>query len=457
MKLHSKSPKNITKLAFIFVLFGFIISCTKDSEEGYSVPTKEYSSDVLLNYIDFVCKTARVTEGFFPPQAARAYGYIGLANYEAVVHGIDPTKSMRNQLNGFSSIDLPVPDLQLTYNWAIASNAALARMTSYMFEKKISQNRFDFLKAMEVDAHTKFAQSEHPEVAERSRQFGYQIAEAIYNYSQNDGGHESYLNPFQLPYEMPQGESDWVPTGADPSPLSPRWGYNRPFMDINIAWSQPPAHVAFSTDVDSEFYKEAMVVYNQVSNNTNEQEEIAKYWADDPFATCTPAGHSFNILAQLLAEEKCSLEKASVAICRMAIAQNDAFICCWKGKYDYNLLRPYTYIRRYIDPGFNTVIGTPPFPAYTSGHSSEIGAADRILTMLFTNGSGDYLFTDYSQLQFGFNARNFKNFSEMADECANSRLYGGIHFPMDNSRGLQIGRAIGDNVNRRLSWPKDIR
>ena len=91
--------------------------------------------------------------------------------------------------------------------------------------------------------------------------------------------------------------------------------------------------------------------------------------------------------------------------------------------------------------------------SYTSGHSCEIGAGSRILTDLFTNGNGDYQFTDYSQLQHGFVARSFSNFETMAEECANSRLYGGIHYPMDNSKGLQTGRAIGDNVNNLIQWP----
>lgn len=205
------------------------------------------------------------------------------------------------------------------------------------------------------------------------------------------------------------------------------------------------------------FFNEAMEVYGTVTNNTPEQIEIAKYWADDPFMTCTPAGHTFNILTQVMREERISLAKAAMSYARMCIAENDAFIACWKGKYDYFLIRPVTYIKRYIDPNFNTVIGTPPFPAYTSGHSCEIGAGSRILTDLFTDGSGNYLFTDYSQLQFGFKARNFSNFNDMAEECANSRLYGGIHFPMDNSKGLQVGKAIGDNVNKSILWPRFVR
>ncbi|MBL0102275.1 MAG: hypothetical protein IPP49_21410 [Saprospiraceae bacterium] len=67
----------------------------------------------------------------------------------------------------------------------------------------------------------------------------------------------------------------------------------------------------------------------------------------------------------------------------MGIAENDAFIACWKGKYEHLLLRPVTYINRHIDPSWKTILNTPPFPAYTSGHSCEMGAGSRVLSSLF--------------------------------------------------------------------------
>jgi hypothetical protein len=249
----------------------------------------------------------------------------------------------------------------------------------------------------------------------------------------------------------------WVPTSAVTTPVSPYWGANRPFIQADITNTQSGAPLAFSSGTSSSFYKEAMDVYNQVKNNTLDQVEITKYWADDPFNTCTPTGHTFNIMIQLLQEGKATLEKSSVAFARLAIAENDAFISCWKGKYKYSLIRPVSYIKKYIDPAFATVIGTPAFPAYTSGHSCEMGAGSRIFTDMFTDGSGNYSFTDYSQLQYGFPARNYSNFAAMAEECAASRFYGGIHYQMDNVKGLQTGRAIGDNVNHMLLWPQDIK
>jgi len=447
--------RKLSYLSIIILLF-FVSSCTRDADIQNSKYTDNYKADFLLAYYDHICKTAKTTEGFFPPQTARAYGYIGIAGYEAVVYGIEGATSLQNQLNGFSSYLLPEVVSGQKYNWAIASNAATARIFKYMFDKNLSTVNRIKLDSIETATHSTLSENEDISIVTRSQDFGYQVAEVVYAYSKTDGGHESYLDPFQLPFSVPADPYCWVPTGAVLTPLSPRWGKNRPFLLSNIDKVQPPIHMPFSTEPSSEFYKEAMVVYNTVKNNNSEQVEIAKYWADDPFSTCTPAGHTFNILAQILKEERATLAKSSMAFAKMCLAENDAFVSCWKGKYDYVLIRPVSYIKRYIDPNFKTVIGTPPFPAYTSGHSCEIGAGSRILTSLFTNGSGDYPFTDYSQLQFGFFARSYSNFNEMADECANSRLYGGIHYPIDNSKGLQVGKAIGDNINKELEWPRII-
>ncbi|MFZ1704975.1 MAG: vanadium-dependent haloperoxidase [Saprospiraceae bacterium] len=448
------------KHRLLFILLCFVLfttSCTDDNNHQESLETAQYQPDYLIAHFEQLCHLIKDTDGFFPPQAARVYGYVGLANYEAVVHGIKGAISMQSQLNGFSSVTLPKPEKDQVYNWAIASNAATAKMMRHMFEKRLNASITFKIDSVENTNNILLSFGHSQDVVDRSKIFGQQIADAIFEYSKTDGGHESYLDPFQLPFSGPTDEFCWIPTNATLTPLSPKWGKNRPFLTQNITHTHPGPPVAFSTDPNSEFYKEAMVVYNQVKNNTTEEIAIANYWADDPYKTCTPAGHTFNILLQLLKDEKVSLAKASVGIAKMSIAENDAFIACWKTKYEYFLLRPVTYIQKYIDPTFTTVLGSPPFPTYTSGHSCEVGAGSRILISLFTDGSGDYQFTDYSQLHHGYNARSFSSFTEMANECANSRLYGGIHYPMDNSKGLHTGRAVGDNVNNLIQWPVFVR
>lgn len=457
MKISTKLCKILFSIVLLIALFA---SCKKDDVAAPLIvakATNAYSGEQVRGYFSLLCTISQTTPGFFPPQVSRAYGYIGITNYEAVVNGISGAQSLSGQLNGLTNSDLPKVSAGLSYNWAISSNAAIADMMRKMFADKISSINSARIDSIELSNLTSLSRGENNEVISRSVQFGKDISGSIYKYSTTDGGDKSYMDPFQLPFPLPIDTFCWVPTGAAQHPISPNWGSNRPFLSVNVSNTQPSAPIDFSIVPGSAFYKEAMDMYTQVKSNTADQVEITRYWADDPFNTCTPTGHTFNIMTQLLEENRATLEKTSVAYARLAIAENDAFISCWKGKYKYFLIRPVSYIKKYIDASFSTVIGTPPFPAYTSGHSCEMGAGSRVMISLFTDGSGNYQFTDYSQLRYGFAARNFSNFNEMADECAKSRFYGGLHYNMDNTRGLQVGRAIGDNVNKMINWPHNIK
>jgi hypothetical protein len=451
------------RLSLFILLALFLASCQNEDENDDPINTtvsakaKTYEGEFLQDYITLTCKVAQTTDGFFPTQAARAYGYIGVTAYESVVYGIDPAYRMEGQLDGMSEGSIPDPDSELKYNWAISCNAATAEIMRLMFNLNLSDENRNEIDAMEADNLANLSVGEAQDVIDRSIAYGNSVAEAIYDASMTDGGHESYLDPFQLPYTVEVDDYCWAPTDNTLQPLSPYWMENRSFISGIVNSSQPGAHVPFSTDPASEFYGQAYDTYQQVVEfNTDEERTIAEYWADDPFATCTPAGHTFNIVNQLLGEANATLEKTAVGLGMMAVAENDAFISCWKAKYDYILIRPVTYIKEYIDPSFETTIGTPPFPAYTSGHSAEIGAGVKVLIHLFSEENGDYTFTDLSQLQYGFSARTYDNFYEMADECALSRFYGGIHFEMDNSKGLDLGFAVGDAVVNDISWPDNI-
>jgi hypothetical protein len=85
-------------------------------------------------------------------------------------------------------------------------------------------------------------------------------------------------------------------------------------------------------------------------------------------------------VGQLARHEGLSLMAAAEAYARVGMAAADAFISCWQTKYTYNLLRPETSITRVIDPARLPLIVTPGFPAYTSGHATQPGAAATVLT-----------------------------------------------------------------------------
>ncbi len=451
------------RLIPVLLAAALFAGCAKDDEPSpsnnpsESAPAKSYSADFMHDYFSLQCDIVRNTAGFLPTVAARAYGYLGVTAYESVVHGISGAQSLAGQIQGMEAGSLPLPDRQKKYNWALVSNKAMADMMRDMFGANLHTEDAALIDQMEANSKTSLAAGMDADVVARSEAYGAALADAIYQISKTDGGDASYIDPWQLPFELPIADSCWVPTGPQPQPLSPRWQYNRSFI-ANIAEdTKVPPHMAFSTDPSSEFYAIAMVVNNQVVNlNGPEEITIAKYWADDPFNTCTPTGHTFNIIKQLLAESGATLEKSAVALGMMGVAENDAFISCWKSKYDDMLIRPVSYIQQYINPDFTTVIGTPPFPSYISGHSAEIGAGIKVMIDLFADADGNYTFTDLSQQQYGFTPRSFDNFYDLANECAASRFYGGIHYEMDNFVGLDLGMAVGDEVVNAINWPQNI-
>jgi hypothetical protein len=451
------------KIVYLLTWLALVWACTPKEEITPNLPAtnfaSDYSADFLYDWFKLECRVVKETPGFLPPQAARAFGYTGITAYEAVYRGIPDAKSLAGQLNGLSPAAMPQADaLSVRYHWSIVANAAVAEMMRLQFGKNLSEKNLATINEKEKGYHAQFApEAASKLVATLSQQLGKDIALAIFEYSKEDGGHESYLNPFSKPYTPVTGVDKWVPTDAtNLTPMSPHWKKCRPMLASNMAFATPASPIGFSTDPQSDFYKAAMHVYTTVSRKSPEEQEIARFWADDPFATCTPTGHTFNILTQLLEETGSTLEKAAVGYGMLGVAENDAFITCWKVKYDFNLIRPVTYIQKYIDPAFKTVIGTPPFPAYTSGHATEAAVGERIFIRLFTNGDGVYPFTDRSQLQHGFSVRKFNNFKQMTEECANSRLYGGIHYDMDNQLGMKMGRGLGDNVLKSITWPQNI-
>jgi membrane-associated phospholipid phosphatase len=128
---------------------------------------------------------------------------------------------------------------------------------------------------------------------------------------------------------------------------------------------------------------------------------------------------------------------------RLGIALADAFIGCWNAKFDYDLLRPVTYIRATMDPKWEPILITPPFPEYPSGHSTQSGAAAEVLTAFFGE---DFAFEDATHLDDGLKPRQFSSFRAAAQEAGMSRLYGGIHFRSAIDQGLEQGRCIGRHV-----------
>ncbi len=432
--------------SFAFVILAAILftSCKDKSIEeptptNLSKATSDFNADIATRWTDLQLQLIKSTPGYAPPVAARTLGYTSLALYESVVYGMPNHQSLVGQVNGLTS--LPKPDLTKEYNWGLAANAALSTLITEMYTTTNDANKraIDSLRR-NIESVIRIA-IDNQEITDRSNAFGAEIGKAIWEYSKTDGGHQGWSNNFPTDYKVPVGVGFWEPTSATQKiPLLPYWGKNRTFSSLNMT-TNPTAPVSFSFKETSDMFKLAKEVYDVGKALTAEQKAIADFWADGG-STITPPGHHFNIANIVLKKEKVKLDKVAEVYAKVGMAVNDAFISCWRCKYTYNLMRPITYIRQAIDPKWSPLLATPPFPEYSSGHSSGSGAASEALTSIFGD---NYAFTDNTHTG-KYSDRNFKSFYEYANEATISRLYGGIHYRQGNENGQKNGKEIAKNI-----------
>jgi hypothetical protein len=389
-------------------------------------------------------KTERIT----PPPASRIYGLAAVTLYEAVVPGSRAHRSLAGQLNALTAV--PQPARHRRYHWPTVANSALATTIRALFPEASPTTR-EAIDALEQAFATEFQARVPPTVYARSVAQGQAVAAAVAAWAATDG----FAALHDCPYTPPVGPGLWEPTPpAFAPPLEPCWGQLRPLVLASGDACAPPPPPVYSEDPASAFYAFGLEVYTTSVTLTEEQRTIAWYWADNAGATGTPPGHWVAIVGQLARHEGLSLMAAAEGYARVGLAVADAFISCWHTKYTYNLLRPETYITRRIDPAWLPLLITQGFPAYTSGHATQSGAAATVLTDLFgITPFTDTLHQDH-QLEPPLAPRSFGSFDEAAEEAARSRLYGGIHYSFDNDHGLAQGRCIGQVIVDRIRFKR---
>jgi membrane-associated phospholipid phosphatase len=410
-------------------------------------PVESYDADIPLAYYDLSLEFSKRTGGFTPPVQARAYAYMGIALYEAVVHGMPKHKSIARQLNGIGA--LPEPS-GAPYDWPLVANAALAEVMRGLWGGNTNRAGDNIASLNALEASIAAGRLGIPAgLAKKSIEFGRAVGAAVFATSIDDGGHEGYRTNFPA-YSPPQGAGLWVPTASGQTALQPYWGVNVATLALSSgAACDPGAPPPYSEQPGSAFYNAAQVVYSAVTNSTPAQLTMARFWSDGPGSISGP-GHSIAIANQILIQEGANLAQAAETYARVGIALGDAVTAVWWAKYHYNLIRPVTYIRNVIDPGWNTVLGTPPFPEYVSAHSAQSAAAATAIEALFGESVA---FVDHAHDADGFAPRGFSRIYAAAEEAGLSRIYAGIHFPFGNVNGQAQGRCVAATVNA-LSWRK---
>lgn len=433
-----------------FILFAILFLFGCKGEEKDLPPLGNDDIERLLNQVT----ETMVHDVTNPPLAARFFAYINLAGYEVIAQHDSSYQSMQGVLRDFPK--LKTPDVQdqvvpLTALLAMMETARKIQPSGSMIEA-YQQHFIDSCKQLGYEEET----------IQQSQQYAQQISQQILAYAKADNYHKISNYPKYTPKEE---EGHWYPTPpAYFAAVEPYFNTIRPFTLDSASQFKPAPPAPFSEDKHSPYFKMLQEVYEEGNNLSDEHRAIASFWDCNPFAMknqghlmiglkkISPGAHWLGITSIACRKANKDFAEAMKIHTIVSVGMMDAFLSCWDEKYRSNRIRPETAIRKYIDPSWEPLLQTPPFPEYPSGHSTVSGTCAYILSHFFGD---NFSFVDDVEVRYGLPAKKFPSFMVAAEEAAISRLYGGIHYRDANKNGTEQGLKIGQWVIQTVEEAKE--
>jgi len=363
-----------------------------------------------------------------PPYAARAYAYVAAAQYDALV-ACWHYKTVYNRPRPYQ-VDSTIQALagKTTLPSYPSEGAVLAGATAELMQllfpdeiasiqQKLSQEELALIASGEATRSDVTA----------GEALGRQVADVYLARGRNDnagkaGGTPANWTSFVTTAEA-ESQIPWLSLEYPlRPPMLPLFGKVKGFLCDSaaiIALRPGPPPTTGSADMTAA----VQAAYNTVKNPTREQMATVQFWADGA-GTYTPPGHWNYIADADFINQNYSEVRWARNLALLNMAEMDAAISCWDIKYFYFNPRP-----TQMDSRIKTLTGIPNFPSYVSGHSMFSAAAETVLGHLIPSRAGAYL--------------------SMAQEAANSRVLGGIHYVVDCTVGFTVGQNVGNYAVQR--------
>jgi hypothetical protein len=280
---------------------------------------------------------------------------------------------------------------------------------------------------------------------------GKKVAANILAWRANDG---SAAAP--PPYVLPAIAGLWQPTTAGVPAGFTQFQTMLPFAILTNTEFLPLRHPEINSDRYTADFNEVKDYGSATSTvRTADQTQLAQLFAG--VITRTSAFAAWNNVARDISrEQKLSLVETARVFALMNSSMHDGLITSHTGKFVYGLWRPLTAIRAAdtdlnsnttADPTWTTLIGTPPYPSYPGNMACVGASAARALELAF--GANDIPFT----VLWGGNAtspvdvpKSYSSVSQFAQDEADSRIYGGIHYRFDNEVSQQSCPKVAEYV-----------
>jgi hypothetical protein len=417
-----------------------IFSACKDAEAvdeeivtpkpvSLSPKAETYDTNVAVEWNKLLLDLLEADQSIASPMAARAIGYQNLALYESIVNGTD-RKTLSGKLYRFSGIPNAVDSLE--YNWGLAANVAQYTIVQSFFPKaNTAQNaKIDSLLSKYEKA---FRGNASQAIIKRSIEYGAAIAIAVFNYARQDGlnGTDSIL--LNNSYVFPDGLGVWKANPSEIRPLLTQWKLLRP-MCFSNKFLSPTFVIPFSYRKESTFFVEAMQVYEASKNLTDLQKEKSVYWEGDGLGNNT-VRNIFGVLSEAIVVKGPKLDEAALLYLKGAIVVSDGVISVWRNKYEFNQVRPDTYVKETLDENWKPTLGVSYSPSFPSLSATLAGAIGELIRAEL----GGSIKTPFSTAPI--------TVSDFKSEVISAAINGGTNFNNSGQQGYELGERIFNNTN----------
>jgi hypothetical protein len=253
----------------------------------------------------------------------------------------------------------------------------------------------------------------------------------------------------EVAYEPGTNPGEWRPTPPAFIPAyRPGLGRIAPFAIENGAQFRLDPPPSLRSARYARDYNEVKRVgdVNSTSRPQDRTDVAIFYGITEPVAIYNPAARQVS-----QAQGRTLAENARIfALIAMGIA--DAAVAVFDTKYHYNYWRPVTAIRAgdddgnrrtLADPEWLSLIETPPFPSYPSGHAGFGGAARRVLEREF--GPDGHSITLTNPELPGI-VLHYTSFKQITDDIDDARVFGGVHYRFDQESGARQGKRLGNYI-----------
>lgn len=330
--------------------------------------------------------------------------WMNIAIYDATILAWREKRKHKRKRPGEADLSMQ-PAIAAPQNYSFpcehsVTAAAAANVLAYFFPEK----RDSILAMARAASQSRInAGVQFPSDAEAGWKLGEQVALQIIEKAKNDGSATVWNGT------MNKDPKKWTGT----YPMGITLASYTPLVLKSASQFRPPAPPDFEADMKE------LKAFKQ----TFKSKALAFYWAG--------TGETWTELAGKKMFEY-RMQHNAPAVARiyavLTTSYHDAAIAIMDAKYTYWGIRPVQY-----DTTYKPLIGTPPFPGYPSGHAAGAGTSSAVMQYFFPADA--------------------KEFQQLAQDCADSRFYAGIHFRTDNEVGLNMGKELGKYIVE--TWMKN--